>query len=315
MRSIPRYVALAGGVGAARFLRGLLMLVDGQDVTVVANTGDDLVLHGLHVSPDVDSLIYGLSGNHNPETGWGRKAESFTVLDELERLGGETWFRLGDRDLATHLFRTGQLAGGSSLSSVTARLSRAFGISARLLPMSDDPVRTKVMLSEGAEVDFQDYFVRLRQEPPISALRFEGAQGARPAPGVLEAVEQAEALLICPSNPLVSIAPIRAVPGIEEALRARRERSVAVSPIVAGSAIKGPAAQMLAELGMEPSVVGVARIYAPIASVLVLDSADADLASEVEKEGLRAVVTDTIMRSDEAAAALAAASIGAMLSQ
>ncbi|MGH9102315.1 MAG: 2-phospho-L-lactate transferase [Acidimicrobiales bacterium] len=303
--------ALAGGVGAARFLRGLLDVVAPPEVSVIANTGDDLVLHGLCICPDMDTLLYTLAGVANPETGWGLRGESFGVLEALERLGGESWFRLGDGDLATHLFRTQRLAQGSALHQVAAELARAFGLEIRLLPMSDDPVRTRVRLAAGPEVAFQEYFVRLRHDVAVSAVRFEGAASAAPAPGVLDALAEAEIVVVCPSNPLVSIAPIRAVPGIEAALVGRRDSTVAVSPIVAGSALRGPAARLLTELGHEPSVVGVARLYAPVASALVIDPADVDLAPAVEAEGLRAVVVPSVMTSPQRAATLARATLAA----
>ena len=298
-------MALAGGVGAAKFLAGLVRVVDPAEVTVVGNTGDDFVLHGLAISPDLDTVTYTLAGVANPETGWGLAGESFRTMEALERLGGESWFRLGDTDLATHLYRTGRLAAGASLSDVTAELAAALGLSARLLPMSDEPAPTLVHLARGEQVSFQEYFVHRRHAEPVSNLDLAPARAARPAPGVLAALEQADLVVVCPSNPLVSIAPIRAVAGVEAVLAARRAATVAVSPIVAGTALRGPADRLLGELGHEASATGVARLYAPIAATLVLDQADAGLAEQVEAAGMRAVVTDTIMRSPDAAAALA----------
>jgi LPPG:FO 2-phospho-L-lactate transferase len=303
-------VALAGGVGAARLLAGLVRVVDPAEVTAVVNTGDDMVLHGLHISPDVDTVTYTLAGLSNPATGWGLVDESWTVMQALEELGGEAWFRLGDRDLATHLYRTERLAQGAPLSVVTAELAAARGLRLRLLPMSDQPVRTRVTLapSEGRpaeEVAFQHYFVRLGHSVPVAGIRFDGAGAARPAPGVLDALAAASAVVVCPSNPLVSIGPILAVPGIRQALVARRPDVVAVSPIVAGAALKGPADRLMVELGHQASVVGVARLYAEWAGTLVIDEADADLAGAVEAEGVRCVVAPTVMSTTERAAALA----------
>jgi LPPG:FO 2-phospho-L-lactate transferase len=305
-------VALAGGVGAARLLAGLVQVVDAASVTAVVNTGDDMVLHGLHISPDVDTVTYTLGGVSNGETGWGLAGETWHVMTALEGLGGEAWFRLGDRDLATHLYRTQRLSEGATLCEVTDELARARGVAVRLLPMSDDPVRTRLTLAEaagplpaGAEVAFQQYFVRLRHAVAVRSVRFAGAAEALPAPGVLEAMAAADRLVICPSNPIVSIGPLLAVPGIRAALAARRDDVVAVSPIVAGAALKGPADRLLTELGQEASVVGVARCYAGVAGTLVIDEADAALAGAVEAEGLHAVVAPTIMSTPERAAALA----------
>jgi LPPG:FO 2-phospho-L-lactate transferase len=326
--------ALAGGVGAARLLRGVTRVVPERDITVVVNTGDDTVLHGLHVSPDLDTVTYSLAGVVNPETGWGLAGETWAVMDALERYGGATWFRLGDRDLATHLYRTQRLRDGAPLSAITSEVATSWGVGPRLIPMSDDPVRTRVTLAgdggpggrpedtagpggrpedtagpggrpEDREVEFQDYFVRRRHAVEVEAVRFEGAESARPAPGVLEAIETATTVVVCPSNPIVSIGPILAVPGIEEAIARRRADTVAVSPIVAGAAIKGPADRLLTELGHEASVVGVARLYAPLVSTLVVDEADAALADRVEGEGLRCVVAPAVMSSPELAVALA----------
>ncbi len=305
------FAALAGGVGAARLLAGLVQVVDPASVTAIVNTGDDLVLHGLHISPDIDTVTYTLAGRQHPEQGWGLAGETWTVMEELEGLGGETWFRLGDRDLATHLFRTQRLALGASLSTVTAELARARGVAVRLLPMSDDPVRTLVTLADGSEVSFQHYFVGLRHSVPVQAVRFAGAETATAAPGVLSALEEAETIVVCPSNPVVSIGPLLAVPGLLPLLERRREDVVAVSPIVAGAALKGPADRLLRELGHEASVVGVARWYAPWVSTLVVDEADAELAGQVEATGLRCVVAPTVMTDPTAAARLAEWVLGA----
>ncbi len=303
---------LAGGVGAARLLRGLVRVVDPADVIVVANTGDDLVLHGLHISPDLDTITYTLAEAGNPETGWGLAGETWQAMDALDRYGGPSWFRLGDRDLGTHLFRTGRLSEGAGLAGVTAEIAAAWELGFRLLPATEDHLRTMVTLADGGEVGFQEYFVGLRHDVPVSGIRFEGADDALPGPGVLEAITTAEAVVVAPSNPLVSIAPILAVPGIADVLKERRTTNVAVSPIVGGSALKGPADRMLAEMGHESSVVGVARLYRDLVATLVIDRVDADLADEVEAEGVRCVVTDTVMRTTDVAATLAKTAIEAV---
>jgi len=306
--------ALAGGVGAARFLRGLVETVDPSEVVAVVNTGDDVVLHGLHVSPDLDTVTYTLAGAVDPDQGWGLAGETWAAMEGLERYGsssptgsaaGLTWFRLGDRDLGTHLYRTQRLREGASLSRVTAEVGVAWGVGARILPMTDDPVETRMDVVGEGEVGFQEYFVHRHHSVTVRGVRVSGAGEARPAPGVLEALGSARRIVVCPSNPIVSIGPIRAVPGIEAALVARRADVVAVSPIVAGVALRGPAARLLAELGHEASVVGVARLYAPVAATLVVDRVDAVLAAAVEAEGLRCVVTDTVMHSVPRAVALA----------
>ncbi|MGH9069017.1 MAG: 2-phospho-L-lactate transferase [Acidimicrobiales bacterium] len=297
--------ALAGGVGAARFLSGLVEAVGPDQVCAVVNTGDDEILHGLHVSPDLDTVTYTLAGAANPATGWGLADETWTTMEALERFGGQTWFRLGDRDLATHLYRTERLGEGATLSEVTAELGASWGLVSRLVPMSDDPVRTRVTLAgTGEELAFQDYFVRRRHQVAVSGIRFAGAETAEPAPGVLQAIAGSDRIVVCPSNPLVSIAPILAVPGVGEAVRARREDVVAISPIVAGAALKGPADRLLTELGHEASVLGVARLWAPMAATLIVDRADAGLARAVEAEGMACLVTPTVMSSPSVAADL-----------
>jgi LPPG:FO 2-phospho-L-lactate transferase len=301
--------ALAGGVGAARFLRGLVAVVPPQEVVAIVNTGDDVVLHGLHVSPDVDTVIYTLAGAVNDETGWGLAGETWSAMDALERFGdaAPSWFRLGDRDLATHLYRTGRLRAGATLSRVTAELAAAWDVRARIVPMSDDRVETRVTVDGGGEIGFQEYFVQRRHAVPVRAVRFAGVEDASPAPGVLDAIESADAIVVCPSNPMVSIGPILAVPGVRDALRARRADTVSISPIVAGAALKGPADRMLVELGHEASVVGVARLHRDVAATLVVDEADVALASAVEGEGMRCLVTPTVMHGPAEAAALARA--------
>ncbi|MDQ6613882.1 MAG: 2-phospho-L-lactate transferase [Actinomycetota bacterium] len=304
-------VALAGGVGAARMLRGLVDVMDPRQIVAIVNTGDDVVLHGLHISPDLDTVTYTLAGAINPETGWGLAGESWAAMEALAAYGDgqAAWFRLGDRDLGTHLYRTNRLAAGAPLDQVTAQIAARWQLEITLLPMSNDEVETRVTVA-GHEIGFQEYFVGLRHEVPVEAVAFRGASQAQPGPGVLAALHRADRLVICPSNPIVSIGPILAVPGIGEALAARRADTVAVSPIVGGRALKGPADHMLAELGHDPSVVGVARLYAPFAATLVIDQADAHLAQAVEAEGLECLVTATVMTGRAEAAALARAVLG-----
>ncbi len=303
---------LAGGVGAARLLAGLVRAVPPAGVTAVVNVGDDTVLHGLAISPDLDTVTYTLAGAIDPERGWGLADETWQAMATLERYGGAAWFRLGDRDLGTHLYRTQRLSEGAPLSVVTGEIARGWGLDLALVPASDDPVRTLLTLAEGGEeVAFQDYFVRRQHAVAVSGVRFAGAGSARPAPGVLEALAGADAVVVAPSNPIVSIGPVLAVPGVRDAVAARRSSVVAVSPLVGGRALKGPADRLMRELGHEDSVVGVARLYAPFAGTLVVDEADRALADAVRAEGLRCVVTDTIMRDPDAAAALCRVVLGA----
>jgi LPPG:FO 2-phospho-L-lactate transferase len=307
---------LAGGVGAARFLAGLVRVVPPADVVAIVNTADDDEFHGLYVSPDLDSVTYTLAGASNVAQGWGLEGETFATLDALTRYDVPTWFRLGDKDLATHLFRTQRLHAGVPLSAVTAEITRAWGVAVRLVPMTDEPVRTRITVQrEGDRVEelaMQEWFVGERAGPPVVSVRFDGAAAARPAPGVIEALTRADTIVICPSNPVISIGPILAVPGIREVLVARRDRVVAVSPIVGGAPVKGPADRLMAPLGIDVSCVGVARAYAEICSSLVIDAVDAERAAEVEAIGVHAVVTDTMMRSPEIAAALAAETLAAV---
>ena len=301
---------LCGGVGAARLLAGMQQVIDPREIVAIVNTGDDTELHGLHISPDLDTITYTLSGAVNPATGWGLGGDSFRAMEALDRFGAITWFRLGDADLATHLFRTGRLRQGASLSEVTVEISRGFGLNIKMLPMSDDPVRTRLSLRDGGEVAFQEYFVKLRHSVAVSKVRFEGAELASPAPGVLEALETADAVIVAPSNPVVSIGPILSVPGISEALEARRESVVAVSPIAAGAALKGPADRLLVELGEEASAVGVGRFLRAVVGTLVVDEADASLAGAVRDLGLECVVTPSVMSTPEVAAGLARVVLG-----
>ena len=301
----PRVAALAGGVGAAKMLRGVIRSVDPARVTAIVNTGDDVTLHGLHVSPDLDTITYTLAEAVNPQTGWGLVGESWQAMTALDRYHGQTWFRLGDKDLATHLYRTQRLRDGLGLGEVTAEIVRAWDLELRLLPVTDDPLETRVTVEGEGEIGFQEYFVGRQHNVTVTNVRFAGAAQARPGPGVLEAIAAADVVLICPSNPIVSIGPPLAVPGVRDAFAARRDATVAVSPIVAGAALKGPADRMLRELGHDASVVGVARLYRDIAATLVIDEADADLADAVAAEGMRCVVASTVMHDADAAAGLA----------
>ncbi len=309
----PLVAAMCGGVGAARFLKGLVDVVDPKRVVAVVNTGDDALLHGLHVSPDIDTVTYTLAGAISRERGWGLEGETWTAMEALARYPSRlAWFGLGDRDLATHLFRTQRLGDGAPLSTVTAEIVAAWGVEVSVLPVTDDRLETMMDVIDDGEISFQDYFVRRRHSVAVRGVRFRGAESARPAPGVLDALAGAEVIVVCPSNPIVSIGPLLAVPGMRDAVVARRDRVVAVSPIVAGAALKGPADRLLAELGHEVSVVGVARLYAPLAATLVVDDADAALAPAVEAAGMRCVVTAAVMRGPAEAAALARAVVGAV---
>jgi LPPG:FO 2-phospho-L-lactate transferase len=287
-------VALAGGVGAARFLRGLVRAVAPSDLTVVVNTGDDVRLHGLHVSPDLDTITYTLGGGVHPEQGWGRADETHVVADELAgRYGRPAWFTLGDRDLATHLARTSRLAEGAPLSDVTAEITRAWGLACRLLPMTDARVATRIRTADGRVLHFQEWWVGERAVPDVEAVWLDGAEAAAPAPGVLEAIAEADVAVLCPSNPVVSIGTILAVPGIRAALRERAV--VGVSPIVGGRVVRGMADRLLPAVGAEVSAVGVARLYADFLDGWVLDHADAALEREVAALGVRTAVTDTLL--------------------
>jgi LPPG:FO 2-phospho-L-lactate transferase len=273
-------------------------------VTAIVNTGDDIELHGLHVSPDLDTVTYTLAGAVNPDTGWGLVNETWHAMANLERYGGDAWFRLGDRDLGTHLFRTARLAEGATLSDLTAEIAAAWGLELAIVPVTNDRLRTRITLDDG-EVSFQEYFVHRQHAVPVHSVRFDGAEQARPAPGVLRAIDEASVVVVAPSNPIVSIGPILAVPGVREALVRARERVVAISPLVAGRALKGPADRLLRELGHEASVEGVASLYADVAAALVIDEADAALAATVDATGTRCVVAPTIMHTAEVAATLA----------
>ena len=305
-----RITVLAGGVGAARFLEGLCRAADPADVTAICNVGDDFEWHGLHVSPDIDTVIYTLAGLEG-ELGWGVRGDTRAALDELAELGEEPWFQIGDRDLATHVWRTERLRAGRRLSEVTADLARLRGLELALLPVTDDPHPTVVITPDGP-LDFQDYFVRGRASAEVVGIEFARAASAKPAPGVLDALGDADVVIVAPSNPFVSIEPILVVHGVSEAVRDTSAPVVAVSPIVGGEAVKGPAAAMMRTLGHEVSALGVARLYAGLVDVFVLDAVDGALAPAVEQLGMRAVVTDTMMTGPERRLALARAVLDAV---
>jgi LPPG:FO 2-phospho-L-lactate transferase len=304
---------LAGGVGAARFLRGLIQVVPANDITAIVNTGDDTVLHGLSISPDLDTVTYTLASAIDPVRGWGLENETWTAMSALTRFvdvrpqdssAAPTWFNLGDKDLATHFYRTARLQEGATLAQVTSEISKSFGVDVQLVPMSNDRVSTFVTLANdcaagrsGTEITFQEYFVKHQHSVAVSAVRFAGASTASVLG--LDTLNSAQTVIIAPSNPLVSIAPLRALHGVDAALTKRRESVVAISPIIAGAALKGPADRLMTELGHESSVVGVAKLYAPICGTLIIDTADAHLASKVEAEGMRCVVVDTVMSTPE----------------
>jgi LPPG:FO 2-phospho-L-lactate transferase len=307
----PMICVVSGGVGAARFLRGAQHAIAHNKLVTIVNTGDDTVMHGLSISPDLDTVTYTVSESIDPERGWGLANETFVTMENLSRfadvrpahsLAGESWFGLGNRDLATHFYRTTRLAEGATLAEVTAEITQAFGIGFRVVPMTNDRVSTMVTLVDGSEISFQEYFVKLRHSVAIRSVRFAGVAEAT-ALGLGD-MSSADAVIIAPSNPIVSIGPMRALKNFDATLAARRDTVVAISPIVAGAALKGPADRMMSEMGHEPSVVGVARLYAPIASTLVIDTADEHLISAVEREGMRCIATNTIMKTAEISAAL-----------
>ena len=302
-----RVLALAGGVGGAKLALGLSAVLPADALTVAVNTADDFEHLGLSISPDLDTVMYTLSGLANLETGWGRRDESWNAMAALEQLGGETWFRLGDKDLATHIERTRRLRAGETLSAVTRDLAQRLGIKCAIVPMTDNPVRTVVTADQG-DLAFQDWFVRLRCEPAVRRIRFAGADKARANPALLDMVKL-RGVVFCPSNPFVSVAPILAIPGVRMTLQQTRVPRVAVTPIVGGQAIKGPAAKMLAELGHDVSALGVARYYKGLIDGFVLDQADASLKAEIEGLGIKVHVADTMMHTDNDKRRLAAAAL------
>ncbi|HUJ80387.1 MAG TPA: 2-phospho-L-lactate transferase, partial [Candidatus Acidoferrales bacterium] len=291
-------VALAGGVGASKLLVGLAHAMAPENLTIVVNTGDDLEMHGLTICPDLDIVTYTLAGIVNPATGWGIDGDTFATLQFLGRYEREIWFNLGDRDLATHIHRSDMLRSGATLSECADSIRRALGVRAHILPMSDQPVRTQIETPAGL-LPFQNYLVKHRAEPAVKAIRFDGADRSEPAPGVLRAIAEARGIVICPSNPLISIGPILAVPGIREALAARRADVVAVCPIVHGMSLKGPTAKMMAEMGFEVSARSIAGMYRDIASRLVIDESDASSRPEIEAAGMSVEITRTVMEAEE----------------
>ncbi len=291
---LARVVALAGGVGGAKLAQGLALALPAGALTVIVNTADDFDLFGLRICPDIDTVLYTLAGIANPATGWGIAGDTFHTLQAIARLGRETWFLLGDQDFATHIVRTERLRQGATLTEVTQELATALGVPAQVLPMSDDEVATVVETPAGS-LAFQDYFVRRRQRDEVRGIVLRGIENARPNPAALEAIAHAELLIICPSNPLVSIGPILALDGMREALRASSAPLVAVSPIIGGKAVKGPADRMLAGLGHESSAAGVAALYQDLLDGFVIDVEDAGQAERIRATGPRVLVTQTVM--------------------
>src|SRR5579872_235911 len=311
-RSSPRkIVALAGGVGATRFLNGLTRIVAPERLVVVGNVGDDAEIHGLHISPDLDTVMYTLAGVSDPVQGWGIRGDTFKCLDALGRLGAENWFRLGDRDLATHLYRTERLRHGATLSEVTRELTAAMGVRATIVPVTDQRLRTQLQTRNGT-LEFQTWFVRRRARDRVTSLRFVGARDARPVDGLLELLASAEGVIVCPSNPFISIGPILDVPGVREALRQLSAPVAAISPIIGGRALKGPAARMMKSMGMRPSATAVAELYRDFVDIFVLDTLDRAQESKIARLNMRTVVTNTVMTGLRQKKALAAAVLKAM---
>jgi len=302
-------VVFTGGTGGAKLVQGLQQVVAPDQLTIIVNSGDDLDWWGLHVSPDIDSVLYALAGLLSKDRGWGLEGDSFRCLDRMKQLGEESWFSLGDLDLATHLTRTAMLRGGKTLSEAAAALAAKLGVRARVLPMSDDRIATMLDTPKGT-LTFQEYFVRERHQVDVSAVRFEGAEGAQPAPGVIESIDQAEAIVFAPSNPVTSIGPILAVPGIRDALRRCAAPVAAVSPVVGGAAVSGPAGKLMEMMGWPCSIAGVAKAYEDFLDVLVVDDADEHEAARLRSESMRVESTRTIMRSDEDKRALAEFVVG-----
>jgi LPPG:FO 2-phospho-L-lactate transferase len=312
-----RLTALAGGIGAGKFLRGLVRIVQPEDVTVIVNTGDDVQMHGLHVSPDLDSVTYWLAGVMDRERGWGRRDDTFRTTEELGRFDPDhAWFNLGDLDLATHLYRTNLLRTGAALSEATALVARRFGVGPRILPMSDDPVATRVsVMTDGEETDlhFQEYWVKRRARDEVKAIRYDGVEAAVPGPGVLESIESADLVVLCPSNPIASLRPILSVPGIGKAVAHRRDAGVGVSPIVGGAPLAGMADRLMPVVGYAVTALGAAECYRGLLAGWVVDHADRELASRIEHElGVRVAVTDTVMADDAKAENVASAVLDLM---
>ena len=299
-----KVLALAGGVGGAKLVLGLARVIPAGQLVVCVNTGDDEYFHGLHVSPDLDTVMYTLAGLANPETGWGLKGDTFNALEMLRRLGVEAWFNLGDRDLAVHIRRTQLLQQGATLSEVTAELCRQLGVDHQVVPMSDDPVRT-VLSTEAGSLPMQQYFVQRHSEPRVKSIEYQGAASARPSPGFRAGLDQAKLVVLCPSNPFLSLGPILAIPSVRRLLEDFPGLRVAVSPIVGGAAVRGPAAKIMSELGEEVSCVGVARQYRGICDVFLIDQQDAHLGPKIEELGIRPVVAPIIMETEADRVALA----------
>ncbi|HVN27181.1 MAG TPA: 2-phospho-L-lactate transferase [Candidatus Binataceae bacterium] len=292
-------------MGAARFIRGLVKVIPPDRLTVVVNTGDDETFFGLHVSPDVDTIMYTLAGEVHPEQGWGLRDESFHVLEALRRFYGKPWFGLGDRDLATHLYRTDRMRAGAKLSDITADIAKRFGVKSRILPMSDDRVRTFVKIRGREAMPFQEYFVKGRARGVVEKIELRGIEQARPLPSVLDSIRNSDAIILAPSNPFVSLGPIFGLRGVRKALASVRDRVAAISPIVGGKTIKGPADKMLRGLGLEVSPLAIARLYKDIVGTFVLDDVDSECVGAIEDLGMRAVTADTIMTTPEKSAVLA----------
>jgi len=289
---------LAGGVGAARFLQGLVHVVPPEEIVTIVNTGDDIEFYGLHISPDVDIVTYTLAGIVDEEKGWGIRGDTFNCLDMLRKYGYETWFMLGDKDLATHIHRTLLLKSGLKLSEVTEKIRKALGVKVKIIPMTNDKVQTKIVTNVG-EMHFQEYLVKRKAQDPVLDVKFEGIERAEPAPGVIEAILNADGIIICPSNPIVSIGPILSIKGVKEALKKTKAKIVAISPIVGGAPIKGPADKLMRGLGIEVSALGVAKIYRNLLDMLIIDNIDRDLKPKIEEVGVKVRVTNTIMKTIE----------------
>jgi LPPG:FO 2-phospho-L-lactate transferase len=292
----PKITALAGGVGAAKLLLGLYQEMDPRDLTIIVNTGDDIVLHSLKISPDLDIVTYTLAGVVDRKKGWGLRVETFHALQHLAAFGRPNWFNLGDRDLATHIHRTAMLAAGKTLSEAAVAIGIALGVKSRILPMSDSPIPTIIESNEGP-LHFQEYLVKRRTEPVVKGVYFEGVESAQPAPGVIEAIREADRILICPSNPLISIGPILAVPQIRDELRAHKEKVFAVCPIVGGKSLKGPSDKMLAQLGHKPTAWGVAKLYADFTGTFIIDPADKSQFAAIAALGVKVAILPTIMKT------------------
>ena len=290
-----KVVVLSGGVGAAKLLNGLVKVIDPSEITAIVNVADDTDLHGLHISPDLDTVTYTLAGEIDPQRGWGLIDESWNAMGMISRYGGVDWFQLGDKDLGTHMYRTHRLLQGASLTAVTEEIARSLKVRVNILPVSDDPVKTFVTTSDFGEMEFQEYFVRHQHNLKVTEVHFKGIENATPGPNVIDEIKSASAIIIAPSNPIVSISPILSVPGVSEALQQKRDSTVAVSGIINGKALKGPADRMLLDLGHEVSPEGIAKIYQDLASKFVLDQADTEHIAAIEKLGLKCIATETVI--------------------